>query len=591
MVVTSREAGYRHVAGVVASACEQAQLAPFDEDDVRRLCEAWHVEVVGDNDKVRSEAQQLARTIWNNQRIRALAESPLMLTTLLVVRRCIGELPNRRVELYCEAVRVLIRTWNTEGFEPMDLDETLAQLSYVACAMMNEGVQQIGHRHLMILLQQARKELQAELQFARISPQEFIERIEYRSSLLMQTGFERTNGELQPVYEFRHLTFQEYLAARGLVEEQYPGRDEGRSLVELMEPHFEDERWREVIPLAGVLAGRKAEAVIKRLTTACEARKSEMVYRSGRDVGDRCVVLLRQCLLDDVQVTPATLRAALRQVARHSREDRAGSSVVKLRRGKFGEVFQEVAEQAYFGNKAGWDENYSAMSELALEAVFQGAQPKVSADVAETLARSLTSGDRIEQAYAAFVCMWLAYSYLYAAAEDRDSLVGRFHPLRDALGNLLSPDDPPLALSAAWALAWTGTARLLRTPPEPDVIMSLYRLWRQAESRELARFAAWAFSAQPLLARDTFGADVWGNCDALFEQTAAEASKNALVVLAWYRRTPWNDSELVNKLSKVAETGPKHAYSFGPTAREMLLTLGEPGHRVLDKWDKRDEKD
>ncbi len=27
-----------------------------------------------------------------------------MLTTLLVVRRCIGELPNRRVELYREAV-------------------------------------------------------------------------------------------------------------------------------------------------------------------------------------------------------------------------------------------------------------------------------------------------------------------------------------------------------------------------------------------------------------------------------------------------------------------------------------------------------
>jgi hypothetical protein len=84
---------------------------------------------VGDNAKVRSEAGQLAATIWANERIRALAENPLMLTTLLVVRRCIGELPNRRVELYREAVRVLIRTWNTEGFEPMDLEETAAQLA------------------------------------------------------------------------------------------------------------------------------------------------------------------------------------------------------------------------------------------------------------------------------------------------------------------------------------------------------------------------------------------------------------------------------------------------------------------------------
>ncbi len=321
MVVTLREAGYRHVAGVIASACEQARLAPFDEGDVRRLCESWHVEVVGNNDKVRSEARQLAATIWGNERIRSLAENPLMLTTLLVVRRCIGELPNRRVELYREAVRVLIRTWNTEGFDPMDLEETLAQLSYVACTMMNEGVQQIGHRRLLKLLQQARGELQAELQFSRISPAEFIERIEYRSSLLMQTGHERIDGELQPVYEFRHLTFQEYLAARGLVEEQYPGRDGGQSLVELLEPHFEDERWREVIPLAAVLAGRKAEPLIKRLTTACEGRKRERPYPQPEDVNDPRVVLLRQCLLDEVQVAPPTLRPALRQMARHGSEE------------------------------------------------------------------------------------------------------------------------------------------------------------------------------------------------------------------------------------------------------------------------------
>jgi hypothetical protein len=124
MAYASCEAGFRHVAGVIAGACEQVSLAPFDKNDVWRLCESWHVEVVGDNEKVRSEARQLAATIWNNERIRAPAENPLMLTTLLVVRRCIGELPNRRVELYREAVRVLIRTWNTEGFDPMDLEET-----------------------------------------------------------------------------------------------------------------------------------------------------------------------------------------------------------------------------------------------------------------------------------------------------------------------------------------------------------------------------------------------------------------------------------------------------------------------------------
>jgi len=397
MIVTSREAGYRHVAGVIASACEQVSLAPFDENDVRRLCESWHVEVVGDNEKVRSEARQLAATIWNNERIRALAENPLMLTTLLVVRRCIGELPNRRVELYREAVRVLIRTWNTEGFDPMDLEETLTQLSYVACTMMNEGVQQIGHRRLLKLLREARDELQAELQFSRVGPEEFIERIEYRSSLLMQTGHERIDGELQPVYEFRHLTFQEYLAARGLVEEQYPGRDNGQSLVDLLELHFGDERWREVIPLAAVLAGRKAEPLIKRLTAACEARKRENRYPRPEDVRDPRVVLLRQCLLDDVQVTPPVLRAALRQMAGYGNEEFGKGSVVALRRGKFGEVFQEVAEKAYFSNAADWDKFRAAIRDLALEEVFHSEPPQLSEAVSAMLDRSLKSGNRRDQ--------------------------------------------------------------------------------------------------------------------------------------------------------------------------------------------------
>lgn len=316
LVVTSREAGFRLVAGVVASACEQAKLAPLDEDDVLSLCERWHVEVVGDSDKVRAEAKELGQAIWDNERIRKLAENPLLLTTLLVVKRWIGELPRSRAALYREAIRVLVRTWNVEGFAPLDEEETLAQLSYVACTMMEAGSQQIGQKTLLKLLQSARRELEAELQFARISPQEFIERIEYRSSLLMQTGHEHIDGELEPVYEFRHLTFQEYLTARGYVEEQYPGRDSGRGLADVLERHFGDERWQEVIPLAAVLAGRKAEDLMKRLIAACEHFNPEEARRREILRQDPLGNLLYQCIRDEVQITAPTLRSALLELAR-----------------------------------------------------------------------------------------------------------------------------------------------------------------------------------------------------------------------------------------------------------------------------------
>ncbi|MFC1597369.1 hypothetical protein ACFL5Q_05445 [Planctomycetota bacterium] len=57
------------------------------------------------------------------------------------------------------------------------------------------------------------------------------------------------------------------------------------------------------------------------------------------------------------------------------------------------------------------------------------------------------------------------------------------------------------------------------------------------------------------------------------------------MILAWYRRRPWSDSELAEKVGK---TG-RHS-SFSPTAREMLATLGDAGRRVLEEWDAMEKK-
>lgn len=594
LLVTSREAGFRHVAGVIAGACVQTRLAPFDQEDVRRLCEHWHVEVVGDTAQVRSDALALADTIWQSEGIRPLAENPLMLTTLLVVRRCIGDLPNRRVELYREAVRVLIRTWNTEGFAPMDLDETCAQLSYVACTMMTQGIQQIGHKALLKLLREARRELAAELEFSRIGPTEFIERIEYRSSLLMQTGHERLDGELQPVYEFRHLTFQEYLAARGFVEEQYPGREAAHDLADLLAPHFKDERWREVVPLAAVLAGRKADETVKRLTRVCGKRQLDGP-RSARHDANPHVALLTQCLLDEVQVTPATLRAALLELARQGdRSDCQG-----LLRGKFGEVFRQLADEAYFGPGEGWDEYRDAQVSMALhhylpeKRINHPAMAKIKASPALliTLTEDLALGERQEKTRAALTTMISAFSLSPQSSTATPVEDPRFQPIYELLVPLVDPNDPPLALAATWALAWIGEHGLWRPQPSAEWLLQLFRIWREAISVQLAYVAAWALSVQSLLPRDTFGPEDWGNCETFLRKASCEDSparkqgQSAAFIVGWYRRAPWDDRELAAKIDQEADPRIRPSFTF----RELLATLGDPGQEVLAKWDKKQE--
>jgi hypothetical protein len=588
LVVTSREAGFRLVAGVVAGACDQAKLAPLDEGDVLNLCERWHVEVVGDNDKVRAEANELGRTIWDNQRIRMLTENPLLLTTLLVVKRWVRELPRSRAALYREAIRVLVRTWNVEGYAPLDEEETLAQLSYVACAMIEQGKQQIGQKALLKLLQAARRELEAELQFARISPQEFIERIEYRSSLLMQTGHERTDGTLEPVYEFRHLTFQEYLAARGYVEEQYPGRDSGQNLAEVLERHFEDERWLEVIPLAAVLAGRKAEELTKRLTVACERRNPQ----PERGEEDPLGVMLQRCVLDEVQVTGPTLRAALLELGYDRGFRRSGSDVRwigAVLRGKFGAIFQEVTEQAYLTGGSEIEYYLTTLERIAIHLRFGDQEPVLSDAVATSLLDALEKGARLERIRAALVCMRLAFlGYRRESVFETEALRGRFQALSVGLNRMLTSCDVPSVIAASWAYGWIGDHRMLIKPPEPEMLLSLYRFWRQIGSNEQARFPVLALSMQQLLPRNTFTGDVWGDCDVLLRFAAIDKSdwwfRLGAVVVGWYRRAPWTDPELVQQLSKIMESGPRPDQ---PTIRELLENLGDAGRRVPDEHERR----
>ncbi|MDI3326818.1 NACHT domain-containing protein [Pontibacterium granulatum] len=589
LVVTSREAGFRQVAGVIASVCVSTTMAPFDEDDVHTLCKCWHAEVLPDTRENRDEAVKLAATIWSNERIRALTENPLMLTTLLVVKRNVGELPTKRVKLYAAAISVLIRTWNVEGFAPLNEEETLARLSYIAVAMMRQGKQRIGKRQLLKLLQQAQKELDAELAYAEVKPSEFIERVEYRSSLLMQTGYEETDGILEEVYEFRHLTFQEYLAARGLVEEQYPGRDDAAELSDLLAPHFEDELWREVVPLAAVLANRKSEPLIRRLTDICAARVFERGYSTHEDVMEPHVALLRQCVLDEILVRESTLRDALRQLARYASEEDDASNTMQIRRGKFGDVFKKVAEDAFFNEAAYWENYQIAIMDLAVDQFFEDHRAHLSADTIDQLDNALASGDRVQQGNAAMAIVQLAFQANIKEREDFPTLQERCRPLRDRIAELLGEDDEPLALCMAFAMVWTGISGLPCDPPDKDKMLMLFRHWKNARNPELRRLASWAFGVQSLLPRDSINFTNWGDCEELFDlETQDDLTAHdsiAVLVLAWYRGQPWSDEQLLEKLKELLlDEKLLFSYRRRPTMFRLLKALGEPGQKILAEW-------
>lgn len=611
MVITSREAGYRLVAGVIADACEHAKLAPLNAEDVAWLCEQWHVQVIKDTPQVRSEAIQLAKDIWQNTRIRALAENPLLLTTLLVVKRWIGQLPRNRAALYGAAVKVLIMTWNVEGFEPMEEDETLAQLSYVACAMMEKGIQRISYRSLLALLQEAREELDAELQDARVSAAEFIKRVEHRSSILMRTGQEldESDGDIQDVYEFRHLTFQEYLTARGYAAGEHPGRNDCPPLVDVLSPHFTDERWFEVIPLTTVLAKRHAEGVIKKLVDIVEN-----IHCYDNEAEElNCLFLLHQCILDEAIASPATLERALDQIARLGDN---GQDFASLYRGKYAERLRQAATTGFLGGGKDWESYIEAYDESGIYLKYEPDEDEINAvdfrrKLGEVL-RQLENKDRVQRITAA---LWLKHQALILTEYNQEnaeftidevklspSLVSKemAKKICTILERMIEIDSTPEQLSACWALGWMADSSVYINF-NTSLICRLYTIWRTSQSDMTARYAAWAISDQKITVRHQLSLDTkminsmptgeaWRKMQSIGKESTVYLERiagKANLIMNWYMRSPLDDVELSKMIEEEYNyLDVKVKYVDRPElvqATQMLLSMGDAGKRLLDK--------
>lgn len=295
LIITSREAGFRSVAGTIATYCEQYSISGLEEGQIRLLSRKWHRAILGDSRQVEIDSDKLCGVILNDARIVALAENPLLLTTLLFVKRCVGYLPTKRCRLYEEMIKLLLVTWNAVAHDKLDMDETEPQLAFVAYCMMEQGQQKIARDELENCIVKARKELPEILDYTTVSPSKFIEQVEERSSLLIQMGFEENDlGQMEATYEFSHLSFQEYLAAKAIVKQWTPN-SHNMNLLNALIPHLEEEHWREVVPLAAFLSGRDAQPLVEYLVK----RNEEYETLNEKSISEFSDAWLQLCHLEN----------------------------------------------------------------------------------------------------------------------------------------------------------------------------------------------------------------------------------------------------------------------------------------------------
>lgn len=554
IVVTSREAGFRAVAAALSSCCETYTIDELNDEDIERLTLSWHKEVVGDRGEVALEAKILAKAISTTERVHELAKNPLLLTTLLLVKRWVGQLPTRRSVLYGKAIEVLLMTWNVEGHAPLDQEEVIPQLAYVAFTMMKEGIQRITSRRLQDLLTSARQQMPEVLSFAKLSVSEFIDRVELRSSLLIQNGHEIESGKLLPVYEFRHLTFQEYLTALAVVEGYYPGGTEHDNVLTALESHLSDQGWGEVVPLAAVLSGRRVQPLIQRLVDL--ARKYSHDPTASLD--NHPAILLAECLADECAIAPNLLTRALEIIALYS--VLCANLFPRLVSGKYKDVLEDIVQQMYSAATSNLFSLANAFVNTSIP------DPSYRFSTMDSLRRAhdlLNNTDKLDKSLGALLVMRAAVERLPSPLkfEERDEFIGI---LGDNVVPLLFESEAHLQFAASWAFVWLSNAKCWSPERSRGVLRRLTDLWTQSPVSEVRYAAAWALSRFPLV---TTVSDVLGKADErllTFLKSIPPEPEGRMqthdftcsCVVGFYLNAPWSPDELRSRASTAYRTIP-----------------------------------
>ncbi len=237
--------------------------------------------------RVEQHARLLGAAVCADANVAALARNPLLLTILALIHNQGARLPDRRVDLYRLCVEALAETWNRArslSGRPVDLylgDEQLDERFVVnllgPVALWIHGEQPGG------LVDQSDLEARIAITLAQtdgIAPgrarrlaQDFIDLMRRDTGLLQERGYRR--------FGFLHLTFEEYLAARGLLESVTVDDPDN-----FFHRYSGSPRWREVLRLAIAAAPQR------------EAQRLLLHLLNAPAPCDRAVVLAGECLLD-----------------------------------------------------------------------------------------------------------------------------------------------------------------------------------------------------------------------------------------------------------------------------------------------------
>lgn len=374
--------------------------------------------------------------------------------------------------------------------------------------MMEQGQQKITRDKLERYIIEARKELPEILDYTQVSPSKFIEQVEERSSLLIQLGYEEDDlGQMSASYEFSHLSFQEYLAAKAIVKQWMPN-SRNMDLLKGLKSHLKEEHWREVIPLAAFLSGRNAQPLIEYLIEENEKCESlaDSNTRNLKDDSGMIALHLANCIANEVSVNQNLLQKSIlivlkrKRILERSRLDPGGYGAIDvfgtIAKGKYGNNYYDIVKNELFNH---FEDKYAyefsdAWIGLCLQKDENGLQ-------SNHILSLLKDDNRQKRVSGALLMMDKAFLFAHPKKDKKAKFIdaGCKKEIFTIIEQMLKSEDDLSIYSAAWCIAWAGFGEADIIPQEAivDIAERLVELWisDMSASPDLKRMISWGVAS------------------------------------------------------------------------------------------------
>jgi predicted NACHT family NTPase len=223
-------------------------VADFNSKQIEDFAKNWFVAFAKDNrEKGLALASEFIEKLNRpeNQQIRELAVTPILLNLTCLVFQAKGDFPSKRSKLYEQGLDILLRRWDEDKgikrdkiYRDLDVEHKKELLSQVAAITFEQGDYFFEQNKIQGCIADYLCTLpNAKTDRARLQrdSEAVLKSIEAQHGLLV----ERARG----IYSFSHLTFQEYFTAKYFVESSEP------QALENLSSHITEKRWREVFLL------------------------------------------------------------------------------------------------------------------------------------------------------------------------------------------------------------------------------------------------------------------------------------------------------------------------------------------------------